>query len=227
LGGADWPFAVDGFGHMAALSEDGQEIGRPSAGMLHQESEAFGWSRIVRRHGVTPIVILDQKPQEAHELGFLWRSGSPLANEIAEAVADGTVLLLGLNHLRASFSEKFLVTQSGHSSEILPFVSFMCHDGLDKQQFFFKVHAGHQTVLVSADIEDQGSAPGGVIRRRKRLLYFQEGLPVGAARNLQEPPKRSSGIGISFREFAYRRFAKNRHFLMFPILGAKIKRFVG
>ena len=46
--------------------------------MFEQELEPFRGGGIVRSHGVPPVVILDQKAEEAHEFGFLGGPGAAL-----------------------------------------------------------------------------------------------------------------------------------------------------
>jgi len=56
---------------MVALSENGQEISRSFAGVFHEELKAFAQRRIIWRHPVPTVVILNEESEKTHQL-FLW-----------------------------------------------------------------------------------------------------------------------------------------------------------
>src|SRR5258708_33058247 len=87
----------------------------------------------------------------------------------------------------------------------------MRHDGLDKKHLFLVIHAGDETVLVTADVEDERPGSGSVIGSRERLRYFRKMLPSGGPRDGEEADKRLTPCGVLLCKSVGRGFAVNRH----------------
>src|SRR5450759_3967737 len=93
--------------------------------MLDEELQVFRGCRVVGRHAVLAVVVLNQQPEQPHEFGFRWRPGAALADQVSETMPDGFVLLFGFDDLGCGFDQKLFV--GGRHLEILPAVLFMSH----------------------------------------------------------------------------------------------------
>jgi len=140
LDDTDWAPTVDGFVDMAALSENTQEIGGPFARVFQEELKAFGWRRIIWRHPVPAVVVLNEESEKTHQL-LLWPGKARLDQQLAEARAGGIVLSFGVDALRQHIGQQLFVR--GNHLKRPPVILFMRQDFINEKRPHTKINAGY------------------------------------------------------------------------------------
>src|ERR1035438_998526 len=93
----DGTLPVERLVDVAALAEDWQQqLGGGFAGMLDQELQAFGGCRVIRRHAMLAVVVLDEDGEQVHEAVF-GSCPAALHEKVAETRAEAIIILIVLD----------------------------------------------------------------------------------------------------------------------------------